>query len=301
MWKNNVVLHDVGHNSYAHVKEDWAKKRICVDLYGTEVRSLYEGIESTLKGLIAELKSTKYLNQLDFESRIWDGNEWISLSSAKKREELFFSKTKQTENVQEVKNNSSKTSEIMKILFLSANPTNQARLQTDREFDLIDQRIKEAEYRERFSLLNPKLSLTIEKLILAMNQDPEIVHFAGHGEKEGIQIVNGLNESLLMPVNVLNRLFKDRNTRLVILNSCYSTAQAEVISKLGMYVIGMNASVEDLAALDFVSGIYLGLGAGKTIDKSFVDGLIILETKHPKYAKLPEIWKDGKNLTDQYA
>ncbi len=185
-----------------------------------------------------------------------------------------------------------------KILFLSANPTDEARLQTDKEYKVIKERLKSSEQRDSFELLMPELALTIEQLVLAMNQKPEIVHFSGHGEKEGIIITNEQNENQLMPVRPLKRLFKQHKNaiKLVVLNACYSSRQAETISGLGFYVIGMKTTVEDEAAISFATGLYIGLGAGKEVETAFDDSMIILETKFPSLDSYPEVWKNGKKL-----
>ena len=184
------------------------------------------------------------------------------------------------------------------ILFLAADPTDQTRLQTDREFATIRERMQQSRDRHRFGFLIPEISLKVENLVQAMNQGPEIVHFSGHGLEKGIIITNDQNESEGMPTRALKRLFRQHkeDLKLVILNSCYSAVQAEAISGLGVYVIGMNAPVGDLAAISFAGGIYLGLGAGKSVEKAFDDAMIVIETKHPKFADLPEVWKDGKKL-----
>ena len=187
---------------------------------------------------------------------------------------------------------------VQKILFLAANPTDQARMQTDLEYATIEKRLTEANFRDSFDLLKPKLSLTIVELIRAMNQSPQIVHFAGHGTIKGIMITTEGNQTQIMPTRALNRLFRKQreNVRLVILNACYSAEQAQAISSLGFCVFGMNAPIGDNAAVDFASGVYLGLGEGKSLENAFNDALIILETKHPHFDDIPEAWYMGEKL-----
>ncbi len=80
--------------------------------------------------------------------------------------------------------------------------------------------------------------MTIERFVAAMNLKPDIVHFAGHGEKSGIMLVDDRNTPQVVPIGALKRLFKQHKdtTNIVILNSCYSAEQAEAISELGIYV-----------------------------------------------------------------
>lgn len=182
-----------------------------------------------------------------------------------------------------------------KILFLSANPTDSGRLQTDKEYRLISERMRNNQH---YELLKPELALTVENLIIAMNQKPEIVHFSGHGQQTGIIISTGLNESQVMSERALKRLFKQhkKNTKLVLLNACYSEPIAETLSNLGIYVIGMNDAAADLAAIDFAQGLYIGLGEGKNVETAFDDAMIVIETKHPNFADLPKVWYKGELL-----
>ncbi len=190
---------------------------------------------------------------------------------------------------------SSDNKDKQKIIFLSANPTDSGRLQTDREYRLIKNRVKGNQHLE---LLSPELAMTVEDLIIAMNQRPSIVHYAGHGETKGILIATDHNKTQLMPTRALRRLFNQHKeyVKIIILNSCYSEEQAKVISELGMHVVGMNAPVGDMAAIDFAQGLYIGLTEGKDLDKAFDDAMVILDTKHSRFAHLPKVWKDGNCL-----
>lgn len=185
-----------------------------------------------------------------------------------------------------------------KILFLAANPSDEARIATDREYKIVKDRLNNGEDRDNFDFLQPEFALDVQQLVVAMNQKPDIVHFSGHGEMEGILITNSQNESQLMPLRALKRLFRQHkdSTQLVVLNSCYSAEQAETLSGLGFYVIGMNTQVEDTASLSFAGGLYIGLAAGKAVEMAYDDAMIVLETDFPNLSEIPEIWKDGKKL-----
>ncbi len=191
--------------------------------------------------------------------------------------------------------NTSTSKAKQKILFLAANPLETARLQIDKEYEIIDKRLQRNEY---YELLKPSLALTIENLIQVMNQKPSIVHFAGHGEKEGIMLADANNEPVLMSERPLQRLFKQHHEdiKLVVLNSCYSLTQAELISKFGIYVIGIEHKLKDDLALRFSAGLYIGLSEGKSIEQAYDDAMIVLETEYPNLDNYPVIWKDGKKL-----
>lgn len=188
--------------------------------------------------------------------------------------------------------------EITKILFLSANPTDQARIQTDKEHRMIKAEMERGRHRDVFKFLPSQFAVTITELLRAMNDKPNIVHFSGHGETKGILISTDNNETQLVPIRALKRLFTPLKgiTKLVLLNSCYSAEQAKIISEFGMFVIGMNLPVGDEAAISFAKGLYNGLGEGKTLEAAYNDAMIVLETENPHYAEVVEVWKNGEQL-----
>lgn len=190
------------------------------------------------------------------------------------------------------------TNNTTKILFLSANPSDQARIQTDKEHRIIKSEMERGRHRNFFEFLPSQFAVTITELLRAMNDKPNIIHFSGHGETEGISISTEDNKTQLVPVRALKRLFTPLKdiTKIVLLNSCYSAEQAQVISEYGMFVIGMNLPVEDEAAISFAKGLYNGLSEGKTIEAAYNDAMIVLEVEKPDYAEIVEAWKNGKKL-----
>jgi hypothetical protein len=206
---------------------------------------------------------------------------------------------KEVENLRKIVEDLQKDAPVKtKILFLAANPTDQARVQTDKEYNAIRLRLAASSQRDTYDFLMPEFALSIENLIKAMNQKPAIVHFSGHGEKEGILITNAQNETQQLPAAALLRLFKQHKDtmHLVVLNACHSAEQAKTISGLGFYVIGTNAAFSDEAAISFATGLYIGLGEGKSVEQAYDDAIIVLMTNHPEDSSIIEIWKDANKL-----
>lgn len=184
------------------------------------------------------------------------------------------------------------------ILFAAANPTNQASLQTDREHRTIREEMQKGEHRSAFQFLPIQTAVRITELMRAFNSKPNIVHFSGHGEEEGIVISNDQNEALVLGEATLKRLFRPLigNTELVLLNSCYSVHQAEMISKMGMIVIGHNLPVGDDAAISFAKGFYLGLSEGMSYEEAYNAGLTTILAENAEYAEDVTAWKDGVKM-----
>lgn len=209
------------------------------------------------------------------------------------------------------------------ILFLAANPSNEARIATDQEYRLIKAELERGRHRDQYQFLLPQFGVTIEELLRAMNDKPTIVHFAGHGvgspktpttdddrafkfpnadtspPASGIIVANDDNTHQLVSTEVLSRIFKRTkdHTKIVILNACYSAEQAKTISALGMYVIGYNMPINDQAAIQFAKGLYLGFSEGKEVQDAFDDAIILVMNKFPSAVSLVEVWKDGEQLS----
>ncbi|MEO0734048.1 MAG: CHAT domain-containing protein [Bacteroidota bacterium] len=184
------------------------------------------------------------------------------------------------------------------ILFLSASPEDHARLQVDRELGIVKDVFRSMTLRDNFSLESDG-AVTIDTITTAMQRHhPEVVHFSGHGMgKNGIIVQRDHGGSTLFPTAGLDRLFRrfGDSVKCLVLNACFSAAQAEVISKHGIYVIGMNREIGDKAAIPFSRGFYRSLGEGKDFEFAF-DMALVSISDHLDEVNTPEIWLDGKRL-----
>ena len=178
-----------------------------------------------------------------------------------------------------------------KILFVSANPPGFDILKTDGEFKLMNKILKGSEH---FELLNPIFEIALDELLSEMNVNPAIVHFAGHGEVDGIFITKN-DGSFQITEEVLKSLFNEHKTStlLLVLNACYTASMAKEISALGIYVIGMNNKIKDNASKCFSKGLYIRLGEGEKIESAFNYGITMLIAEHPDMQEVPELWKGG--------
>ncbi|XZN96755.1 MAG: GUN4 domain-containing protein [Microcoleus sp.] len=162
----------------------------------------------------------------------------------------------------------------MKILFLAANPPGTTRLKLDEELKKIDDSLQSSKLRDQFQLVSKWAvdSGALRKALL--REDPDIVHFSGHGEGQaGLVLVGQKGEPKPATAEALSRLFElFPKVKCVLLNACYAEVQAKAIVKHIDYVIGMRQEVRDDAAIAFATGFYDGLCHGKPIDVAFEFG-----------------------------
>ncbi|MDZ8051277.1 MAG: AAA-like domain-containing protein [Aulosira sp. ZfuVER01] len=177
---------------------------------------------------------------------------------------------------------------MKKILILSANPKNTAKLRLDEEVREIQAGLERARIRDQFEMIT-KWAVRPEDLRRALlDHQPEIVHFSGHGQGDkGLVLEDDNGQLQLVSTESLGRLFKLFQDKLecVLLNACYSEAQAEAIHQHINYVVGMNQAVGDRAAIKFAVGFYDALGAGRSYDDAYEFGRIAIDLENiPEYA-----------------
>lgn len=164
-----------------------------------------------------------------------------------------------------------RTTPVRKILFLASSPRDQDRIRLDKEVREVREGLKRSTYRDSFELIT-WFAATISDLRRGLlDHSPQIVHFAGHGDDDGILVEADDGRAVQVPVDALADLFAlcQRHVQCVILNACQSEAQASAIAKHIPYVIGMSVGIKDQAAIEFAVGFYDALGAGKEIEDAF--------------------------------
>jgi len=188
-----------------------------------------------------------------------------------------------------------KKKDLVKILFMAANPKNTQSLNLNTEYRSLQQEMRQGSKRDEFEWLSPIFAATLTEMMRGLNQQPNIIHFSGHGLNKGLVLEDENAYAQVVSNEMLDLLFKDLSgiVKIVVLNCCYSTAQAEFLSKIGCYVLGYNTPVGDKIAQSFAKGFYLGLSDGKDFKAALNSGRVLAMGEQPK-DKLPlSVWKDG--------
>ncbi|MEO1259819.1 MAG: CHAT domain-containing protein [Bacteroidota bacterium] len=162
-------------------------------------------------------------------------------------------------------------SEKNTILFLTASPRDEDRTRSIAEVNNIETELRKSKFRDKF-IIRRKDDASISDLLDGLLEyDPHIVHFAGHGDVDGIKLMGKHDKSKVAPNEALAALFSQFSDKLacVFLNSCFSEVQGKLICKHIDNVIGMKAKAPVDTAMEFSKNFYKSLGAGKNIDFSF--------------------------------
>lgn len=189
---------------------------------------------------------------------------------------------------------------INTILYVAASPKNVRPLQVDYEYSKIEAALQQGTKRDRFQLLRPLLAATLENFLLdRYKHTPSFIHFSGHGTNDGLIFSTNNNEYKLISEEVLDEVFTGINKygKCVILNACYAAGQAKMISSKGVYVMGMNAPITDAAAVFLSEKFYRALSEGQEIEEAFAHTRTLLRSELATQAYVPELWKDGQQVT----
>ena len=179
-----------------------------------------------------------------------------------------------------------------KILFLAANPTNETRLAIDKECREIEAKIQASEHRDSLNLLT-KWAVRPNDLLQYLHQhSPHIVHFSGHGSpSDELILLDARQEAKPVSKEALRQLFttlKD-NIRGVILNACFSRSQAQAITEVIDFAVGMNQAIGDEAAITFAAAFYQAIGFGRSIKVAFESGKAALLLEGISEENTPEL------------
>ena len=191
--------------------------------------------------------------------------------------------------------------EPIKILFMAAEPDDNVRLQS--EFDDIVDQVKGHIDNKSLVFLLPTWNTDHGKLLSRLNHDrPNVLHYSGHGDSNGIHLVNNVdNLTQVISSRYLADIFEDRKDylQLVILNSCYSSDLAGIISKHGLYVLGVEGLIDTSLAVELARHFYLGFSAQRvpiSIPKAITFGCRNFALSYPQHQSSIFVWKDGVKI-----
>ncbi|MGE5341254.1 MAG: CHAT domain-containing protein [Candidatus Omnitrophota bacterium] len=183
---------------------------------------------------------------------------------------------------------------MKKILILSANPfDNTIRLKLDKEFNEIKEALRRATHRGQFTIVS-EWAVSFDSLRRALlDHEPQIVHFSGHGDEEGLIMEGDWGIGVSISSEALSSLFElfSNYVECVILNACYTAPQAAAINKHINYVIGTPGKINDYDAIKFSVAFYDALFAGKTVDEAFDLGCTVFPNSNIPEKFFPRLYK----------
>lgn len=192
----------------------------------------------------------------------------------------------------------------IRILFLASSPTDLGRIGLDREYREIQQKLYTGSARDSFELIS-HWALRPEDLQWALlREQPHIVHFCGHGSpEEEIQLMNESKISVPVSKETLAKLFRilRDEIRVVVLNCCFSKAQAEALNPVIDYTIGTSKEIGDVAAISFAAAFYQGLAFERSVKDACDLGNNLIEMRRGEGAEVLEMMvREGVDANESF-
>lgn len=157
-----------------------------------------------------------------------------------------------------------------KILALISNPDNDYKLRADKEVKAINKMISDKANTDFTCTLFQAITIKELPSLLEKNQ-PDILHFSGHGTENGLIFEDDQGNGVSVNVAALKPILEECCSTLVclFLSACNSKPLAEKISEIIPYVITFPEKIEDQKATEFSELFYAMLVMGKSFEASF--------------------------------
>lgn len=284
-------------------EQRWKLKEALIDAFPNK-SSLEQMLSFKLDKNLYTIAGDSDLQDIVFKIIIKAESEnWIedlinaALASNPRNTELKAIREELLTNPQNKHNNTQTRQSIkVKILILAALSHG---LRLDAEFRFISECIRGAARRDMFDA-SIRTAVRPQDIRRAIQEEkPQIVHFCGHGVYDGSLVLedDGGNDKLVSPQG-LAALFEQHSdyVKCVVLNACYSVKTAEAISEHINYVIGMNQTIGDKAAIAFAEGFYDGLGYEQennqdVFQNAFCEGLVAIGLEDFSQKSIPVLKK----------
>lgn len=181
------------------------------------------------------------------------------------------------------------------ILFVAAMPQDFHSLRIDEEFrevlDALKPAIKRGEY-----AIQQRWSTRFQDLHQALlDLKPAIVHFSGHGSKQGLLFEDNQGNGHTVGGEAIARLFGllSEPVECVILNANHSGLIAKKASNVVRLAIGIPSAVTDQGAIAFAQGFYRALNAKLSFEGAFASGCLQRE-QLPEKENAYALYSSGK-------
>ncbi|MBL7719888.1 MAG: caspase family protein [Flavipsychrobacter sp.] len=178
------------------------------------------------------------------------------------------------------------------ILFTSADPSDRNALRLNDEFRNIEFELLRSKHRDDYELVPCFATRIADFQRKLLDVKPEIVHFSGHGEVEGVCFVaDDIGNTEIVENEPLAKFFQlfSKHIHCIFLNSCHSIHQSEMIKQHIDHIICMNNTVDDKTAIHFASSFYAALASGEDIPFSFDFAINSIDLHKLNGSEIPQL------------
>lgn len=159
----------------------------------------------------------------------------------------------------------------MRILYIAGNPDGASSLELEREIQMLQEKLDTAAGGGDIDLRFYS-HLRIDELPdVIVRTNPDILHFAAHGEEGGILLADEDKAAVLLDGPMLADLLGALaiTPRLVVINACNSEVMAKEVVRSADFVIGTNALISNVGARTMAATLYQRLAGGASIGAAY--------------------------------
>lgn len=166
----------------------------------------------------------------------------------------------------------------VRVLFIHACPTDQMSIRVMAELRVVQDAVMRANRRDDISITSLPAATPDDLRRALLSTQYEILHFSGHSDGNCLILETEDGKGIETPLQSLSDLISKYPTvRCVLINSCNSTTNLKV--PIAPYTIGMDAEIDDEAAIEFARGFYDAIAANKDIEFAVAEGISTSELK----------------------
>jgi hypothetical protein len=178
------------------------------------------------------------------------------------------------------------------LLFLAANPRDCKPLELKRERDAIEQAIARASQGQPRLSVVPYLGVDPDEFVNHLYQQrPAIVHFSGHGSRDGIALETDRESATIVRPDLLANAIQGEapGTRLVVVSACDSETSVEPLLRVVPCIISMSRRIDDTTAREFATALYRSIALDRTFAAAFQDAIARIDMKLLAGSDVPRI------------
>jgi hypothetical protein len=180
------------------------------------------------------------------------------------------------------------------VLYLTANPDDDAPLRVDAEMRQVQSAIRGSKLRDNVEL-HYRPAADLDSLVEGLNDHgPGILHFSGHGNSDGLAVDSAdakRGSEALLSFELLADAIAATDTppQVIVLNACYSTSARKTLLPCTKAIIAMSGSVGDVAATAFAVKFYAAIAAGQSLKSAFAQGKLAVKAVAINEADTPDL------------
>jgi NTP pyrophosphatase (non-canonical NTP hydrolase) len=165
------------------------------------------------------------------------------------------------------------TATRVRVLFVTCDPEGAAdHLHLQAEQRAIKEALAFSPHGSKIHIENLPAATTDDLRRALLSEDYDIVHFSGHADQDVLVFETADNQPSEIPTTAVAELIgRYPSVKCVVLNACEAVKSLKV--PISSRTIGMEANIPDKAAIEFSRGFYDALGAGKSIDVAYAEGV----------------------------